>query len=90
MFRVDINNGRGICGVHFGHFFSEQDQSAVLDAIPENLRVRVVFIDTPPTKFLVGTIKAVNKATGMEVLVRDHHDVTDAEVAKGGRPAETL
>ncbi len=54
-------------------FFSEADCLAVLAAIAEGTK-RVVFIDTPSTLHLVNTIESL-MSRGIEVVVRDHHDV---------------
>lgn len=54
-------------------FFAAADKDAILAAIPEGTK-RVVFIDTPATPHLVATIESL-VAKGVEVIVRDHHDV---------------
>lgn len=59
--------------VFFRKFFRQEDQDAVLSALPEGIQ-RVVFIDTPSTPHLVGTIESLI-SRGIEVIVRDHHDV---------------
>ncbi|MBI4385650.1 hypothetical protein HY573_02370 [Candidatus Parcubacteria bacterium] len=59
--------------VLFTKFFSAADRDSVLAAIPEGMK-RVVFIDTPATSHLVATIEGLI-SRGVEVIVRDHHDV---------------
>jgi len=59
--------------VVFSKFFSTADKDAVLAAVPEGTK-RVVFIDTPSTPHLTMTIESLI-SRGIEVIVRDHHDV---------------
>lgn len=54
-------------------FFAPTDKDSVLAAIPVGTK-RVVFIDTPATFHLVATIEALI-SKGINVFVRDHHDV---------------
>lgn len=70
MFKLEI---AGIPAI-FSKFFSSQDRDAVLEAVPEGTK-RVVFLDTPATTELVATIESL-LARDVEVIVRDHHDVT--------------
>lgn len=60
-------------GIIFSKFFSTSDTTSVLGAIPEGTK-RVVFIDTPATKFLVELVEAL-LGRFIKVIVRDHHDV---------------
>lgn len=69
MFQISIG---GIAAI-FTKFFAATDKAAVLGAIPEGTK-RVVFIDTPATSHLVSTIEEL-VSKGVEVVVRDHHDV---------------
>jgi hypothetical protein len=69
MFSIQINS----TPVNFTKFFGVGDKDSVLAAIPEGTK-RVVFIDTPSTAHLVGTIESLI-SRGIEVVVRDHHDV---------------
>lgn len=61
-------------------FFANTDRDSVLAAIPERTN-RVVFIDTPATPRLVAAIKAL-LSKGIEVVVRDHHDVPNPDKDK--------
>jgi len=54
-------------------FFAPTDKDSVLAAIAEGTK-RVVFIDTPATSHLVATIEEL-VSKGIEVVVRDHHDM---------------
>lgn len=58
----------------FTKFFAATDAQSVIAAIPEGGTKRVVFIDTPATPHLVATIESL-VSKGIEVIVRDHHDV---------------
>lgn len=69
MFSIEINSQP----VHFTKFFNAADKDNVLNAVPEGV-TRVVFIDTPATQHLVATIGDL-VSRGIEVVVRDHHDV---------------
>jgi len=69
MFSITIGN----TPVNFTKFFGATDRDNVLAAIAESTK-RVVFIDTPSTPNLVGTIESLI-SRGIEVVVRDHHDV---------------
>lgn len=69
MFQVTIDGKMVI----MSKFFSVGDRDSVLAAIAEGTK-RVVFIDTPSTAHLVGTIESLI-SHGVEVVVRDHHDV---------------
>ncbi len=78
----------------FSKFFSEHDKQSTLWALRH--AERVVFIDTPPTKVLVETIEAL-QGKGVEVYVRDHHDVSgeprtdrDREIRKSANRIRTL
>ncbi len=59
-------------------FFNGEDKYNVLNAIEGGFwgerTNRVVFIDTPSTQHLVATIEEL-VSCGVEVVVRDHHDV---------------
>lgn len=68
MFNATINN----TSVLFTKFFSTNDKDNVLAAVEG--ATRVVFIDTPSTPHLVATIEIL-VSRGVEVVVRDHHDV---------------
>ncbi len=68
MFKIEIAGNP----VVFSKFFSVGDQDNVLAAV-EGAQ-RVVFIDTPSTPNLVATIEGLI-SRGIEVVVRDHHDV---------------
>lgn len=57
----------------FSKFFAVADREAILGTVPTETR-RVVFIDTPSTQHLVDTIGEL-VSRGIEVVVRDHHDV---------------
>lgn len=70
MFQIAIGSNQ----IMMGKFFSDSDKDAVLTAIVEGTK-RVVFIDTPSTLNLVATIETLI-SRGVEVFVRDHHDVT--------------
>lgn len=63
----------GIIQVLFAKFFASSDVEKVLVAVPEGTK-RVVFIDTPSTPSLV-TLIEVLFSKGIEVFVRDHHNV---------------
>lgn len=69
MFSITIGN----TPVNFTKFFGATDRDNVLAAIAESTK-RVVFIDTPSTAHLVATIESLI-SRGIEVVVRDHHDV---------------
>lgn len=69
MFKIQIN----ATPVTMTKFFAAADRDSVLAAIPEGTK-RVVFIDTPATSHLVATIEEL-VSKGIEVIVRDHHDV---------------
>jgi hypothetical protein len=69
MFQIQING----TPVVFSKFFGVGDKHSVLASIPDGTK-RVVFIDTPSTPHLVGTIESLI-SRGIEVVVRDHHDV---------------
>jgi len=71
MFKIAINS----VPVIMTKFFAQSDKEATLGlgAIPESTK-RVVFIDTPATSHLVSTIEEL-VSRGIEVIVRDHHDV---------------
>lgn len=69
MFKIEIN----ATPVIMTKFFGTSDKDNVLAAIPDGTR-RVVFIDTPATDYLVATIGDLI-SRGVEVVVRDHHDV---------------
>lgn len=69
MFNITISG----TPVNFTKFFGAGDKDSVLAAIAEGTK-RVVFIDTPSTAHLVGTIESLI-SRGVEVVVRDHHDV---------------
>lgn len=57
----------------FTKFFSENDKEAVLSSIPEGTK-KVVCIDTPSTPHLLALVQELLNR-GIEVEVRDHHDV---------------
>lgn len=59
--------------VVFSKFFSAADVEAVLAAIPAETR-KVVFVDTPATPHMVAVVEEL-LTRGVEVIVRDHHDV---------------
>lgn len=69
MFQITIGN----TPIIMSKFFGTSDKDNVLAAVTENTK-RVVFIDTPSTAHLVGTIESLI-SRGIEVVVRDHHDV---------------
>lgn len=69
MFQISISNRPVI----MTKFFAAADKDSVLAAIPEGTK-QVVFIDTPATSHLVATIEGLI-SKGIEVVVRDHHDV---------------
>jgi len=69
MFKIEIN----AVPVLFSKFFGAGDKDSVLAVIPENTK-RAVFIDTPSTQHLVDTIGELI-SRGVEVVVRDHHDM---------------
>ncbi len=54
-------------------FFAEADVNSVLSLVPEDAR-RVLFVDTPSTEHLHRLICEL-RGRGIEVIVRDHHDV---------------
>lgn len=78
MYQIAIN-GRPVI---MSKFFSAADREAVLGAIPEGTQ-QVVFIDTPATSDLVATIEAL-VSRGVEVVVRDHHDVPNPLTPRDG------
>lgn len=69
MFQIQI----GGKPVVFTKFFAISDKDNVLKAVEG--ATRVVFIDTPSTQHLGDTISEL-VSRGVEVIVRDHHDVT--------------
>ena len=69
MFSIALNGS----SIHFTKFFGTGDKDSVLAAIVEGTK-RVVFIDTPSTAHLVSTVESLI-SRGIEVIVRDHHDV---------------
>jgi hypothetical protein len=69
MFQISINN----ITVIMSKFFGSSDNDNVLATIPENTK-RVVFIDTPTTSYIVAVIESLI-SKGVEVVVRDHHDM---------------
>lgn len=70
MFKIEIDR----TPVVFSKFFNAGDKDNVLAAIPEGTTARVVFIDTPSTPNLIKTIESL-VSRGIEVVVRDHHDM---------------
>lgn len=68
MFSIAINGS----SIHFTKLFATADKDNVLAAVEG--ATRVVFIDTPSTPHLVATIETLI-SRGVEVVVRDHHDV---------------
>lgn len=68
MFTIQINGS----SVHFTKVFNVADKDNILKAVEG--ATRVVFIDTPSTQHLVATIEEL-ASRGVEVVVRDHHDV---------------
>lgn len=73
--------------VFLSKFFSDADIAALKEFLTATNAEVAVFIDTPPTIKLPTAIQ-VALDMGIEVVVRDHHDVTDEELAKGGRAVE--
>lgn len=69
MFQISINNTQVI----MSKFFGTGDKDNVLAAIANGTK-RVVFIDTPSTQYLVDTVGELI-SRGIEVVVRDHHDM---------------
>lgn len=70
MFKIGIN----ATPVIMTKFFAAADKDNVLKAVEGS--ARVVFIDTPSTQHLVATIEELI-SRGVEVVVRDHHDVSN-------------
>ncbi len=58
--------------VFMGKFFSVEDTAKALEAIGS--AQKIVFVDTPSTEHMVSCIEQLTK-NGVEVVVRDHHDV---------------
>jgi vacuolar-type H+-ATPase subunit F/Vma7 len=69
MIRFSINS----VAVLMVKFFAVADKDSVLGTIVDGIK-RVVFIDTPATSHLVATLESLI-SKGVEVIVRDHHDV---------------
>lgn len=71
-----------------GKAFTPAQAGEIAEQLLGESPTRVVIVDHPPTKGLPALVRAL-LAEDVEVVIRDHHDVTDEEVARGGRAAET-
>ncbi len=75
-------NMAGVAGIFFStRVFGDDDVAKILAHVKETAARRVLFVDTPPTAALCGAVSAL-LVLGIEVVLRDHHDVAEVKTPR--------